>query len=658
MSSIVLPDDPIKLKDAILAMLSEGETFRNRERTEWLLTLLYMRGVRNFDSLNWLNGSVSVSYTNQAWEDFSFRYDGIVSKYQTEYGRMMQVDFSPSVTRIGKGLNGLRLASAGQILLNEAVPPEKALRLKETSLPLFLMTGNVGFGAFASKGSGYPSVEVIPPWELMGVPADPMNSSQCSGILRVRWKTEEWLEDRGLLKGVDREKIGWTALPHGTSPEGNIVGDFVLGSSPSFGGGSRGGKTSSNVRWGRFIELWVRSPQDNVLEEYVALIEETRVEHSKFSKLSGSERVPMPVNMARYISVSGFYGKSLMSQFVELNAQAENMLDRMFQNVEDFDNLGLLMVSRGMGVDKDAFTQARNGGRTVVYDQDFMDPTAQPFVVQPANSGRWPVEVIKICLDLMDRQSQQSELFSGDAPGRVDSKSGLSFLFETANIPLTGPASSLSSAISETYKALLWLMKRDWDDTKGVAMTLDDDVLVGVQYDRESGEVTLEGDAVPSPWGVRVGVKSTIPKSDSQTKQDLLLSLESQVITPREYRFKVRELGLEIPVGEEFEWQSYRKAKLENIVLYGDGEEPGEIRATEDDFHEIHLEVLMAFMARPEYELASDKVKLKFVEHVAYHKDGLGELPENFPMPGTEEEAVMTEQAMMSGQSPPPVRLR
>ena len=139
---------------------------------------------------------------------------------------------------------------------------------------------------------------------------------------------------------------------------------------------------------------------------------------------------------------------------------------------------------------------------------------------------------------------------------------------------------------------------------------------------------------------------STISKE--QQKMELKESLDGGRITLTEYNIMARKQSLDLPVGNEQEWQNYRRAMLENIMLFGDGEKPGEVTVDGKDMHHIHLLVLNPFMARPEFFLASPEVRIQFGEHHAEHMAGLGVTPEGLPiMDEAAEQSVM----QMEGQA-------
>jgi hypothetical protein len=517
--------------------------------------------------------------------------------------------------------------------MNERVPQEKAERLKETILPMFIKFGTVATGAFLADEQ--PTLEIIPPWELMGIPAEPADPVNIEGIMRVRYVSLDWLKKENLLKKVvDEKDLELVTTPRGAAPDQASAAGFT--GTPTSGTG--GDPNQRDQKWTCFVECWMRG-RDNLLKRYMAMAGRNVLRDESYDK----QGVPMPVNVARYIQAGGFWGKGFVEQFIGLNDEMEYMLNQAFSQVENLDLYGILMASATMGVSLDELQEARGGGNKVMlYQNDTFDARNQPFNIAPANVGPFPNQMIQLGLSLMNSQSSQSELFSGGAPGRVDSSKALSFLYETANIPLNGPMQSLASMMTESYKALLWLTCNTWGDRQAVSLTLSDDALVGVKYNVRSGEIELEQDSVPSPHEVRITIASKMPKSPTQQRSDLQESLSMGVITPREYRFKVRELGLDLPVGSEIEWQNYRRAKLENVILYGDGITPGEVIVSENDMHEIDMEVLLAFMGGPEFKLASVEVRNAFGDHLKAHKSGIGGYPDELPYPGSPE--MMAEQ--------------
>jgi hypothetical protein len=239
----------------------------------------------------------------------------------------------------------------------------------------------------------------------------------------------------------------------------------------------------------------------------------------------------------------------------------------------------------------------------------------------------------------------------GEAPGRVDSKLGLGFLQETSNTPLLPSAAGLASALIQCYEASLAMVAAGaWDQEKIVQVTMLDDALAGVVLNADKGTISLELNAIPRPEQVTVFVQAMTPRSKEQQKAELMKSLEIGSIDMFEYRIAVRKEGLDLPVGNDAEWQNYREAMLENIILFGDGRNTKPIVWDILDIHEVHMRVHQAFMARPEFRQASADVQNAFKKHYSAHQLALGNsMPDQAPYP--EDAAIEQEMLRKMAQS-------
>jgi hypothetical protein len=54
---------------------------------------------------------------------------------------------------------------------------------------------------------------------------------------------------------------------------------------------------------------------------------------------------------------------------------------------------------------------------------------------------------------------------------------------------------------------------------------------------------------------------------------------------------------------------------------------------SESDLHDLHLQVMTAFMSRPEFTLASVEVRDRFQKALQMRKDELGQYPQQLPYP-------------------------
>ncbi|KKN55759.1 hypothetical protein LCGC14_0579080 [marine sediment metagenome] len=617
----------------------------------WYINHFYMRGLRNFTNINYGDGTLNASYLNEAGV-LKFRYEGIIAKYQSQLGRLLSINMAPAVSRRGQSLDGLRKASTAQVVLDSMFPQEKVASLALNAFPMLLQYGTIGFGLWV-EGPDSVGIETIPPWELIPIPIDVSAPTDVRGLIRVRYVPTDWVKSltitpgagKKVYKGMDDFKVPFGDLPadatskfQGTASLTTVGGGFFVRSATSnsqvetqwAGRKNKKDKTQTDVTL--LVEVWTET-SDGYLAEYLILAgsynrlrQLHRYDHS-------NERFHMPIRVARDVTVGGFYGRSFVDQLLPLNTEAEYSLSSLFQTISDYDLYGLMMWPASLGTPPDAH-RGQDGVKRITYEPDYTTPELKPFNIEPARLTKPQIEAATLAISIMnDSANQPTEMLKGGAPGRVDSASGLGFLYETSNIPLSPTAKNVAVAVSGVYRAMLGISKAIWPASKVVSINNLDDSLAGIVLDSSTGEISLAQNAIPSPDEVNINIASEVPISKEQQKLELKEALDKGRITLDEYSFKVRELGLDSAVGNEVAWQNYRRSKLENLSLFGDGEKPGKVIVAERDMHLVHLSVLDAFMARPEFYAASQEVRDAFIEHYEEHKVGLGELPEEMLQP-------------------------
>ena len=666
----VLPPDtePNKkqVEEIFQYLVSAGKDRMNPISINWWINHYYMRGLRNFSNINYQGGTLNASYLDASGV-LKFRYEDIVAKYQAQLGRLLAINLAPAVSRRGISLDGLRKASTAQVVLDAAFPQEKVAKLALNAFPPLLHYGTIGFGLWV-EGEDSIGIEVINPWELIPIPIDVAVPSDVRGLIRVRYVPTDYVKGLGITpskgskiwKGMEDLKIPFGDLP------ADVTSKFQgMASLTHTGGGFyiRSGQSQVETQWkGRhtkkdktqmdvtlLVEVWTETT-DGYLAEYLIFAGS----YSKLNQLyrhdHSQSKYHMPVKIARDVVVGGFYGRSFIDQLIPLNTEAEYSLSSLFQTVADFDLYGLLMWPASLGTPPEAH-RGQDGVKRIVFEPDYSTPELKPYNILPAKLTKPQIEAAMVAGNLMDKLANQPrEMMQGSSPGRVDSASALGFLYETSGIPLAPTAKNVAEAVSGVYRAMLGILKDLWPAGKVVSISNLDDSLAGIDFDMETGEVSLGQNAIPSPDEVNINVASEVPISKEQQKMELKEALKEGILTLDEYSFKVREMGLTSPVGNEVAWQNYRRAKLENLALFGNGEKPGKVIVSERDVHPIHQSVLNAFMARPEFYAASPAVREKFTEHYDEHNVGLGIMPEE--MPPMEDAAEMEMEQPPQGEVP------
>ena len=665
--NIAFPKDKLQTEHAIKFILREGKAKRAAQSIRWWICRYYMRGVRNFKNLNYTNGSIQVSYYDERGT-LNFLYEDIVSRYQAQRGRLMGLDLTPVVTKEGISLDGMRKASVGQVVLDSIFPAPKVSSIQREAVNTLLMYGTLALIPWVMDEDSM-GIEVVPPWEILPIPIEVNSPVDIKGLIRVKLVPLDWIKElpNTQTRGAKfYSQMDTFEVPVGIVPQdskGGFLGSVAVGLSGSTayttmetraGGSTRPGDAKTDktrVKVVEVAEIWTKTP-DNYWDEYMLYAGGKLLDRRSYK----NERRQFPPQAITDVEIGNFWGRSFVDTLIPLNNEMEDAVARLFQNVKDWDMYGILMEPT-TGGEPCRIMRGKDGVKRARYEPDPVSPEHKPYNIVPTKSGLLPAKIAELGMALQDRiANQPRELMGGGAPGRVDSSSGLGFLYETSNVPITPTAKVLAEGFSNCYRVMLDTARLMWGDSKVLDLTHLDDTIAGIMIDPTTGKLKLTENAIPHPDEIIISVASAVPRSKEQQKMELKDALQGQIITPTEYRIKARKEALDLPVGNEIEWQNYRRATLENLVLFSDGKTPGKIWYTERDLHAVHLMVLDAFMARPEFFLASEIVRTKFGEHREEHLSGMGQFPSELPYPeeGAEESVAMTDEVQQIMEAGPP----
>lgn len=649
-STFQLPKNRQTLEAAFESLVQSAATMRNAKAADWLVNYFYLQGIRNFPEINYREGRVRVQYTDSQGAR-GFRFEEVATRYQAECGRLMRIDVAPSVQKKGHSLDSLRKKSVSQVVLDDMFSPAYLDYIKAQLIPLQLSMGTVGIAAWTGSsldGIERSQLEIIPPWQLLPIPSDVVTMQEVKGIVRTRWVPLEWAkkqtfwkrlgpEDALKLKNATRRVAWGETIPTEGSPQQGGGGGVPV----AFRHGESSERADDDGDTAEFVSLdelwlydeWLRVSRYVIRLGGIVVRDETHPE---------GLRPPMSLGVIHYNYVGGFYGRSFVDPLIPLNSEIEKLLRNLFKNIQDIDLFGMAWIPTTAGVNIHEL-RASKRPKAMLYEPDLSAPEHKPFRMDPVNSGPLPGTVANMALQIFERLAQQSEIFRGEAPGRVDSARGLGLLLETAAIPLGGPAQSIATAFNQVYSASLYEAKRNWGERTLSTVTLLDDSLAGLVLTQE-GTVMLGDNAIPDPTEVEISVRSKYPRSPEQRKRELDEALQRQLITPQDYRIQARKEGLDLPLANDAEWENYRQATINNITLFGDGDSPGKVIMSESDNHLLHLQRLIAFMSRPEFKMASMPVRDAFFKHLRMRQEALGKYPEALERP--EELLAMGQQAL------------
>jgi len=657
--TLTLPDKAIDREVAISQIINRGKRERNIHAVKWWLGYYYLQGARKFSNINYEDGSLEVDMYSEVMggDPLSFKYEAVVEKILTQIGRYLRMDITPQVKPSVIGLDAFRKASLAQVVLDAAFASRQVAQLQSDIWWPLLTYGTIGLSCWVVDTYSL-GIEIVPPWELLPIPAVVTRPDECRGLIRRRMVPLQWVKD--LNKGPGPTAKIWEEMDTVDMPIGEVTpsqaqstGATTTEPTGSFktanqqGGKSKSASNEQQItKVVEFAEVWTYT-QDNYLDTYTLWAGGKEVWHQEYK---GEKRCP-PISIARHTPVSGFWGRGYIDTLIPLNSEVEYMASQLFQNVTDMDAFGILAVPTTLGIPADVIHETRNGLKILNFEPDYTAPDLKPFAITPVNAGLAPGRTLEFAKALLDEQANQpKELLSGQAPGRVDNSAGLGMLMEASDTPLTAPAASVTAALIGCYRYILDHVGKTWDPQQLIKISTLDDNIAGISIDPISGSLTLEENNIPHPDEVIITLASAISRSPAKDIMQLQESLKQGIIDPTEFRILVRKKNLDYPVGSELEWQNYRRATLENILLFGDGKKPNiqSVVISNRDVHKIHLMVLEPFMARPEFYLSSPEVRTAFEKHRKFHLDGMGVYPDNLEYPedaaGQQDEAMKAQQ--------------
>ena len=652
---IALPTDRATLAQAVKSMFVRGDAIRRTRLPEWIINAAFLQGVRDFNAIDYTTGQVRYRYVNQNGK-LRFRNEEILRDLQVEMGRFLGIDVRPSVKMLGWGLDRLRAAAVGQVILDHAASEAVLSRIRVPFMESLLVYGCCGISGWVQNAgalSGRSTLEVVPPWELMPIPYNASSPATAQGLIRTRMVPLEAIRRSELLgeklKGktnqdLEVREVEWgemeTASGSMGSPAGDVLGTIAGGYHASMGevfdDAAAAGKHKEGKEVVRLIEVWLHGPEGKVTR-YIVMVGKVILRDDDFEK--DGMTVYLPIGMARYYQ-HGFWGRSYAGPLVPFTSETEKALEAVFQGLRDMDAMGIMGLPMSLGLTPKTF---RIGGkpRRFFYQVDPLDRMIQPLHFAPKPIGPFAKHGMDITREFTSKVAGQSPLLSGEAPGRADSAAAFGFLLETSNVGIEAPGNSIADAWTMVYTAMLAASKFRLTKQDLTRVLTLDTMPVGVVLDK-TGKFAIDKNPIPDPETVSINIKSRTPPSKAQRAMQLREMLITQIITPEQYRLVVYREGLDLPVANEAEYQAWRKARLNIRTLFNDGKTPAaDLVAvdTEADIIQIHLDELQAFMASPEYSLASAAVKDAFLAFKDQFLAAIAKFPG--PMPTPDEVADM-----------------
>lgn len=653
------PERKATLLEVLDTLLKPGMVERNVRQVGWWMTNAYLSGQRYFDVIDWESGTVEMPYEDQTGR-LRLKWDEALTKIQTEVGRLAQLDTAPLVKKYPFSLQSLRASSTAQVLLDGAIRPHQPDLLKMYFLTMLVLYGTGGLTAWDNAYDDSNPIaqipEFIPPWELVSVPSGLMLGPDLKAVCRTRLYplncldrvpgfddkskfTEEQLEIMELPVGLataaqsGQNPYPWQETNMESSSISKMAQDAVRNAEGLTMRGKKPKIDTDDPRTQKYVKLrewYLRGPEET-LARYISTAGRAIGLDQDFR--DQSTRVPWPIGIAYYDYVGRFYGRSFASKIIPFMSEMEQMLERLIQNTDDQDRMGLLVLPTSSGFNlHDLGDQGTGLPRILTTEPDYNTGKLPVEKVQPIGASDIPGRTMQFCIGLTDRLVSQGPLYGGTAPGRAESGEAFSILAETGSTHLLPKAISIESAWTTMYRCMLYNIK-DRMGTMGasiggtygeaggipVPLTKVDSGMAGVKIDLEAGTAVIDPKNVPTCWEVDISIRSRDPAFRERQKQEGWQMFSSGVIDRLKFVVANYRNNWGYPLESEDIWEQYVAASLINLILFGDGETPGQLPGNimylpQADQAAVHKLAHSQFVAGIHFRLASDDVRARFME--------------------------------------------
>jgi hypothetical protein len=658
-----MPNDTIQLtkdKDAICKIIDrhiDREEARMSYRyTTWSLAWYYLNGARRFDVFDPDNGLVQPHFLDEEG-NMEFQSQELLAALDRVSSQIASMDVRPKINRTGSSLQSIRDRAIAQVIADGVIPTDRSDEVLTEFAHIFTALGSCGITGHIVD---HPVVglttdfEVVHPRELYPFPSLGQDHTKQRGLIRERIVPLDFLTKKyGRKIKTNLDKMFYYEVEAGAAMTGVDEYDRLdhTGAGPTYnnGHGSQAlSEEKTRAGLAKIRELWIYGHR-NMVERYVLMSGEYVIEDIDFE---GAE-VYCPIGFARFMETGSFHGAGLFDLLFSISREMEKLLKSLFNNIRDIDQYGVLVMPQGQFNERAALRDVGRGLRVLPYEPDAIDPGFRPFNIAPFNSGDLPGKTAAFAKQLMESISPYRDLMENK--GRVDSAAGLGFLDEKNRQLMAGPMRAVERAFSQSHRASLASAARVLARTRQALpvsqLTLD---LAGAIVDPAGGSVSFAANPLPNLSSLSVTIKGTQPRSEVARKQEALQLYQMQGLNdPTRFILFALQEGLDFAMYMEEEKAAYESVVRSILLLFGDGENPGEIVLTPHTvLPELQMRVLSSFMTSPVMSLASTEVQDEFKKFREFLFRTMGTmLPAGVPLP--EEAAMMVQQAQQGQQQQP-----
>jgi hypothetical protein len=631
-------------------------------RTMWLLAWYYVNGARRFDQFDPSTGLIQPHVLD---EDGNLEYQSqeLLSAIDRTSARLASMDVRPKVNRIGTGMEAVRSRATGQLLGDSLASGDQVNTLHTKFANIFTTLGSCGVTGHIVD---HPTIglvsdyEIVHPTQMFPFPSLGQDATRVRGMLRQRVVPVSYLKemfgDRKI--NANMEKMEWWEINAGETPAD--TDEYDIRRSGPFTYDARGAWstkapragtkwTTSDVNLGvaKIRELWLFGPRETV-DRYAIVSGDYVMEDIDFEGLE----IYCPIGWATFLESQTFHGLGLFDLLFPLARQMEWLLKSLFNNVRDADKYGIVVMPQGQFNERAMLRDVGQGLRALSYEPDPIVESFRPFVIQPFTLGDVPGKTAAFAKDLLNQMSPVQDLIQ--EKGRIDSAPGLAFLDEQISRAMTNPTRGVVQAWGAAHRSVIQgaarVLSKSPRDMTVPQLSLD---LAGAVINVEQGTVSFSENPLPTIGQLSFTIREAHPRSEVARKQEALQLYQMEGLQdPDAFKLFAVAEGLDFAIYLEDYRAPYDSIVQDILVLFGDGQTPGEIVTTPHTSKpEVQMRILETFMTGPIMKMASPDVQDEFMKLREFLLESMGlVLPAAVPNP--DDMALLTQGAAGGGQSP------
>jgi hypothetical protein len=654
MSKLYLPpvNKKVDVTEALRTIYRESESEFNNLCLFWDFAHWFLRGLRNFAP-----GTAAAGLPSTPFRDLKqrrrVRCELALVQASTEMARLMGIDLNPLVdTDIGLSLDKLRKNATAQGLLSDCAERFLTGNFASTLAYHLVTTGTVG--VFVSqptvrRDDWRPVREIVSAYQLRPMPGSIAGLDQLGGVGRVRWVPLPWLKallPQGRLRNLDEDaarlqevQVGSVIHDAGSPASGYVAGG--VGAAPSSSPVRYGqpGHEAGKTQWGELREWWQIADNDHVTRyilqvgEAEPLIDLDYTSDEWLDRLGGVLPVP-PMGLGRYREVGSFFGRGFVETIIPIYREMEFVLADWLDHARTRSRMTFTVIPTTSGINKHNFHECLRN-RTIFARPDLSESRAEPKIISPGVADEALGRSVGMLAQLGQQLGAQGELLYGGAPRQLESARALAVVGQYQNVPIAGVAENINQMMSAVWRAVLGYVRHHHAILgRDIVFSLRnaDETALGVIVDPKTGTVRLGERTLDDPRSVKLSIRSKDPTDKALQLAELRMLRQDGLVSLREMQINIVRFGLTKSVISRRPYLQYALAWWENLILFGDGQTPGELDANwHVDDHVIHYLVVDSLAGSMAFRVASPNVQKLILQHRDTHQKlirrGLDEMP-------------------------------